>query len=85
MGSKITTDGDCSHEEIPHIQGKRNPGKMVDVARGHQRADTLEPYSQKTSQSNVNIRAKELPLKQIKRKRVRIVGGTLTLPYCSRY
>ena len=25
---------------------------MVDVARGHQRADTLKPYSQKTSQSN---------------------------------
>ena len=25
---------------------------MVDVARGHQRADTLKPNSQKTSQSN---------------------------------
>ena len=25
---------------------------MVAVARGHQRADTLKPYSQKTSQSN---------------------------------
>ena len=25
---------------------------MIDVARGHQRADTLKPYSQKTSQSN---------------------------------
>ena len=25
---------------------------MVDVARGHQRADTLKPYSEKTSQSN---------------------------------
>ena len=25
---------------------------MVRVARGHQRADTLKPYSQKTSQSN---------------------------------
>ena len=25
---------------------------MVDVARGHQRANTLKPYSQKTSQSN---------------------------------
>ena len=37
---------------IPHIQGKRNPSKMVGVARGHQRADTLKPYSQKTSQSN---------------------------------
>ena len=41
-----------SHEEIPHVQGKRNPSKMVGVAKGHQRADTLKPYSQKTSQSN---------------------------------
>ena len=29
-----------SREEIPHGQGKRNPSKMVGVARGHQRADT---------------------------------------------
>ena len=41
-----------SREEIPHDQGKRNPSKMVGVARGHQRADTLKPYSQKASQSN---------------------------------
>ena len=41
-----------SCEEIPHAQGKRNPRKMVGVARGHQRANTLKPYSQKTSQSN---------------------------------
>ena len=41
-----------SREEIPHCQGKRNPSKMVGVARGHQRADTLKPYSQTTSQSN---------------------------------
>ena len=41
-----------SHEEIPHVQGKKNPSKMVGVARGHQRANTLNPYSQKTSQSN---------------------------------
>ena len=41
-----------SREEIPHTQGKRNPSKMVGVARGHQRADTLKPYLQKTSQSN---------------------------------
>ena len=41
-----------SPEEIPHTQGKRNPNKMVGVARGHQRANTLKPYSQKTSQSN---------------------------------
>ena len=32
----------CSHEEIPHIQGKRNPSKTVGVARGHQRAETLK-------------------------------------------
>ena len=37
---------------ISHAQGKRNPSKMVGVARRHQRADTLKPYSQKTSQSN---------------------------------
>ena len=41
-----------SREEIPHSQGKRKPSKMVGVARGHQRADTLKPCSQKTSQSN---------------------------------
>ena len=38
-----------SSEEIPHAQGKRNPSKMVGVARGHQRADTLKAYSQKTA------------------------------------
>ena len=37
---------------IPYIQSKRNPSKMVGVARGHRRADTLKPYAQKTSQSN---------------------------------
>ena len=31
------------HEEIPLVQGKRNPSKMVGVARGQQRADTLKP------------------------------------------
>ena len=36
--------GGC--EEIPLIQSKRNPSKMVGVARGHQRADTLKPYSE---------------------------------------
>ena len=41
-----------SREEIPHAQGKRKPSKMVGVVRGHQRADTLKQYSQKTSQSN---------------------------------
>ena len=28
---------------IPHVQGKRNQSKMVGVARGHQRADTMKP------------------------------------------
>ena len=41
-----------SREEIPHTQGNRNPSKMVGAARGHQRADTVKAYSQKTSQSN---------------------------------
>ena len=41
-----------SGEEIPLVQGKRNPSKMVGVTRGHQREDTLKPYTQKTSQSN---------------------------------
>ena len=41
-----------SREEIPHAQGNRNPSKMVGAARGHQRADILKPYSQKTSESN---------------------------------
>ena len=41
-----------SREEIPHAQGKRNPSKMVGVARGHQKANKPKPYSQKTSQSN---------------------------------
>ena len=41
-----------SREEITHVQGKRNPSKMLGVARGHQRADKLKPYSKKTSQSN---------------------------------
>ena len=39
-------------KRYPQAQGKRNPSKMVGVARGHQRAHTLKPYSQKTSQSN---------------------------------
>ena len=28
---------------IPHVQDERNPSKMVCVARGYQRADTLKP------------------------------------------
>ena len=44
--TSIRRDGS---EEIPLVQGKRNPSKTVGVARGHQRADALKPYSQKTS------------------------------------
>ena len=39
-------------KRYPHVQSKRKPSKMVSVARGHQRADALKSYSQKTSQSN---------------------------------
>ena len=39
-------------KEIPHVQGKRNPSKMVGTERGDQRADRLKPQSQKTSQSD---------------------------------
>ena len=41
-----------SPEEIPHVQDKRNPSESVGAERGHQRADTLKPQSQKTSQSD---------------------------------
>ena len=37
------------HEEIPQVQGKRNPSKMVGVLKEHQRADTLKPESKKTT------------------------------------
>ena len=33
---------------------RKNPSKMVGVARGYQRADTLKPYPQKSSQPNHN-------------------------------
>ena len=36
----------------PHVQGKRNPSKMVGAERGHQRAGRLKPKSQTTSQSD---------------------------------
>ena len=39
-------------KRYPTSKVKRNPSKMVGVARGHQRADTLKQYSQKNSQSN---------------------------------
>ena len=41
-----------SREEISHAQDKRNPSKIVVIARRHQRANTLKLYSQKTSKSN---------------------------------
>ena len=62
LGSKITEDGDCSHEEIPRAQGKRNLSKMVGVPRGHQRVDTLKLYSQKTSQSNHTLTTASMKL-----------------------
>ena len=45
-------DRRSGQEEIPHIQGKRNPSKMVGTERGHQRAYRLKPQSQRTSQSD---------------------------------
>ena len=36
----------------PTSKVRVNPSMTVGVARGHQRADTLKPYSKKTSQSN---------------------------------
>ena len=41
-GQRSRSEGAAS-EEIPLVQGKRNPSKMVGVVRGHQRADTLKP------------------------------------------
>ena len=41
-----------SREEIPHVQGKRNPSKIVGIERGHERADRLKPQSQTTGQSD---------------------------------
>ena len=47
--SKVRSEG---HEEIPHIQGKRNPSRIVGTERGHQKADKWKPQSQTTSQSD---------------------------------
>ena len=47
--SKVRNSG---QEEIPHIQDKRNPTKVVGPERGHQRADRLKPQTQKYSQSD---------------------------------
>ena len=44
--SKVRSSG-CAlleqREEIPHVQGKRNPSKVVVVARRYQKADRLKP------------------------------------------
>ena len=42
----------AAREDILHVQGRRNPNKMVGIERGPQRADRLKPQSQKTSQSD---------------------------------
>ena len=47
--SKVSGGG---HEDIPHVQGKRNLSKMVGTERGQQRTDRLKPQSEKTNQSN---------------------------------
>ena len=39
-----------SHEEISHVQGKRNPSNTVGAERGHQRAGRLKPGTQTTRQ-----------------------------------
>ena len=46
-----------SSEVIPHVQGKRNPSKMVGAERGHQRADRVKSHAQKTSQSGTRTTA----------------------------
>ena len=37
-----STEEDEIEQFYDDLDGKRNPGKTVDVARGHQRADTLK-------------------------------------------
>ena len=39
-------------KRYPTPKVRKNPSKTVGIARRHQRANTLKPYSQKTSQSN---------------------------------
>ena len=41
-----------SREKIHHVQGNRNPSKMVGAERGHQKAHRLKPQSQISSQSD---------------------------------
>ena len=40
--SKVRSNG---RQEIPHVQGKRNPSKTVGTERRHQRAYRLKPQS----------------------------------------
>ena len=49
-----------SCEEIPHAQGKRNPSKMVGVARGHQRAKSQTRLSDFTLTFNFHALEKEM-------------------------
>ena len=84
-----------SPEKIPHIQGKRNPSKMVGAARGHQRADTLKPHSQKTSKSNhtilspwetAKVKTINNPIPEIGGQLLKVVTQTeplFTFPYVS--
>ena len=46
-----------SREEIPYVQGKRNPNKTVGVARGHQREDTLNRNHRKLANLNTRTTA----------------------------
>ena len=48
----LTTGAESGWEEIPYVQGKRNPSKTVGAGRGHQRADRLKAQSQKANQSD---------------------------------
>ena len=52
MPQQLDTVFKLSNKEIPHVQGKRNPTKMVGAERGYQKADRLKPQSQKTRQSD---------------------------------
>ena len=43
--SKVRSSGCALLEQLwrdTHVQGKKNPSKMIGVARGHQKADTLK-------------------------------------------
>ena len=48
--SKVRSEG--HEEEIPQVQGKRNPSKSVGGERAYQRADRLKLQSRTASQSD---------------------------------